>query len=131
MSKIAGTLYESMFKVEAMKRGLHVSETVGDYLPYDCIVDNDKSLIKVQVKGTASMRSRTGFGITTGMGGVKQRYCANAFDVLAALCIGNGAAHWYIIPREKLGTNLTIKLYPNATSKGKWEIYRHSWDLVC
>lgn len=133
VQKRAGTLYESMFKVEAMKRGLHICEAEGDYLPYDCILDNGTKLFKVQVKGTASKQSRTGYNITTGMGrttGEKSRYGAKDFDILAALVVGDGATHWYVIPRKKLGNNLTIKLYPNATSKGKWEIYRHSWDLV-
>lgn len=132
--KRAGTLYESMFKVEAMKRGLHVSEAEGDYLPYDCIVDNGKKLFKVQVKGTASKRSNTGYSITTGMGAKtseKHRYGDSAFDILAALVVGDGNQHWYLIPRDKLGKNLTIKLYPTAMSRGRWEVYRHSWDLIC
>lgn len=134
VQKRAGTLYESMFKVEAMKRGLHVSEAEGDYLPYDCIIDNGESLFKVQVKGTASKRSNTGYSITTGMGAKtseKSRYADKDFDILAALVVGDGATHWYIIPRNKLGRNLTIKLYPTAMSKGKWEVFRHSWDLIC
>ena len=132
--KRAGTLYESMFKVEAMKRNLHVSEAEGDYLPYDCIVDNGKKLFKVQVKGTKSKQSNTGYNITTGMGAKtseKHRYSDTAFDVLAALVVGDGATHWYLIPRDKLGKNLTIKLYPNGSSKGRWEKFRHSWDFIC
>jgi hypothetical protein len=133
-NKRAGTLYESMFKVEAMKRGLHVSETEGDYLPYDCIVDNGTNLFRIQVKGTASPRGKTGYSIGTAMGAKtseKNRYNDNDFDVLAALVVGDGATHWYLIPRDKLGKNLTIKLFPTGVSKGRWERYRHSWDLLC
>ena len=132
--KHAGTLYESMFKVEAMKRGLHVSEAEGDYLPYDVIIDNGRRLYKVQVKGTCSRRTRTGYNITTAMGSKtseKNRYGEKAYDILAALVLGDGESYWYIIPRDKIGRNLTIKLYPNPMSKAKWEKYRHGWDLIC
>lgn len=133
-AKQAGTLYESMFKVEILKRGMHVCEAEGDYLPYDVIVDNGTKLLKVQVKGTCSKRTKTGYNISTAMGAktsMKNHYADKAYDILAALVLGEGESYWYIIPKEKIGKNLTIKLYPNPTSKGRWEKYRHGWELIC
>ena len=136
MNKKAGTLYEQMFLVEALSRGLDVSVPVGDYSQYDAIVDSGGKLIRVQIKGTATERKdRNGaFSITCAMGSKasqKTRYSDSSYDVLAALVVSNGDRFWYIIPRTAVGSNLSIKLFPNPQSKGKWEKYRHGWDLIC
>lgn len=135
-NKRAGTLYEQMFVVEALSRGLDISVPVGDYSQYDAIIDNGSSLVRCQVKGTASERKdRSGaFSISCGMGNKtsqKSRYKDTAYDLLVALVLKGGDRFWYIIPRSAVGSNLTLKLFPNPTSQGKWEKYRHGWDLIC
>ena len=135
-NKKAGTIYEQMFIVECLAKGFDVSIPVGDYNQYDAIIDNGDSLLKVQIKGTASKRRdrKTGYSITTGMGSrtsVKKRYGKDDYDVLAALVISEGYHHWYIIPKDRVGNNLTLKLFPTPDSKAKWERYRHAWDLIC
>jgi len=136
-NKRAGTLYEQMFFCECLDRGLNISVPIGDYCQYDAIVDTGCKLIKIQVKGTASQRkdrSSSAYSITCGMGhrtSEKNRYKEGAYDILAALVIRGGCKYWYIIPKEKIGTNLSLKLFPNPTSRGKWEPYRHAWDLIC
>lgn len=133
-NKRAGSLYEQIFIYESLARGLDVLTTVGDYAQYDCVVDNGKKLHRVQVKGTACRQSKSGFGITVGMGSrssEKKRYALNAWDFLAAVVVKNGERFWYIIPRSAIKSRLTIKLYPNPDSKGIWEKYRHGWDLIC
>lgn len=134
INKRAGTLYESMFTTEALLRGLDVSETVGDYSQYDTIIDNGSKLFRVQVKGTQHRQKgrRLCFGINVSMGSGKQRkYIPNAFDVLAGLVISGGDKFWYIIPMEDIGASVTLKFYLSPTSSGKWEKYRHGWDLLC
>lgn len=132
-NKRAGTLYECMFISEALSHGLDVSTTVGDYSQYDCIIDNNGKLQRVQIKGT-QYKGRGGFNITTAMGAKtseKNPYSKDAFDILAALVISGGEKFWYIIPKDKIGGLLSIKLFPTPSSKGKWEKYRHGWNLIC
>ena len=134
--KKQGTTYEVAFKLEALYHGLDVCPTEGDYLPYDMIVDNGKTLYRVQVKGTSYRQKtkKTEYMVTTAMGAKasqKNRYAENAYDILAA-CVDTGNARiWYLIPKQEIGTRLSIKLFPNPTSKGQWEKYRHGWDLIC
>ena len=135
-NKRAGTYFEQLFICECLSKGLDVSVPIGDYNQYDAIIDTGKKLLRVQVKGTASKRRdrRNGYSITTGMGAKaseKKRYQQNAYDLLAALVISDGYQHWYIIPRDHVGTNLSIKLFPSPNSKARWEKYRHGWDLIC
>lgn len=135
-NKQAGCLYEQMFVVEALSRGFDISMPVGDYSQYDAIIDNGGKLIRVQIKGTASERKdrAKAYSITCGMGAKtskKIRYTDDAYDILAALVLKDGDRFWYIIPRKEVGTNLTLKLFPNPTSQGRWEKFRHGWDLIC
>ena len=134
--KKIGTTYEVAFKLEALDRGLDVCPAEGDYLPYDLIVDNGTSLFRVQVKGTAAkQKKRTCTDmVCTAMGtkaSQKSRYAENAYDILAC-CVDTGSARiWYIIPKKEIGSRVSIKLFPNPTSKGQWEKFRHGWDLIC
>ena len=134
VNKKAGTLYETIFITESLMRGLDVSTTIGDYSQYDCIIDNGNKLFRIQVKGTRSRQSKTGFKIVVAMGArksEKNKYADDAYDMLAALVVKDGERHWYIIPKADIGDIMSLKLFPNPTSKGKWEKYRHAWDLIC
>lgn len=134
--KKLGTLYEAAFKYEALNRGLDVCSAEGDYLPYDCVVDNGKKLFRIQVKGTSYKQpnKKTEYMVTTAMGAAtskKTHYAKDAYDILVC-CVDTGNERfWYLIPKDKIGTRLSIKLFPNPTSKGQWEKYRHGWDLIC
>jgi hypothetical protein len=134
--KKIGTMYEALFKAEALKHGLDISPSEGDYMPYDCIIDNGKKLLRVQIKGTSfRQRGKTNaYMVTTAMGAKtsqKTHYAENAYDILAC-CVNTGdATYWYIIPKNKIGKRLSINLFPNPSSKGQWEKYRHGWNLIC
>tara|TARA_B100000212_G_C27262216_1_gene485038 strand:- start:17 stop:436 length:420 start_codon:yes stop_codon:yes gene_type:complete len=135
-AKQYGTLYEQRFIAEALKRGLHVSEAKGDYMPYDLVVDSGKKLYRIQVKGTQH-KQKPGtceYAVTTAMGAKtskKTQYPKDSYDLLA-ICVDTGDARiWYLIPKDKIGNRLSVKLFPNPTSKGQWEKYRHGWDLIC
>ncbi len=132
-NKRAGTLYEQMFATEALIRGLDVSNTIGDYSPYDCIVDNGKKLMRIQVKGTQA-RQQSGFKVTVAKGnslGQKVARGPNCFDFMAAVVMTGGDAHWYIVPEAKISSQMTVKFFVNPNSKGKFEKYKHGWDLIC
>lgn len=133
INKKAGTLYETLFIAESLSNGLDVSTTVGDYSQYDCIVDNGSKLHRVQIKGT-QYKQASGYSVKIAMGTKRSKkniYAEDAFDFLAALVISKGVKYWYIIPKEIIGNCISIKLYPNPTSKAKYEKFRHAWDLIC
>lgn len=134
--KKLGTMYEAYFKAEALKHGLDVSPSEGDYMPYDCIVDNGKKLYRVQIKGTSfKQKGKTcAYMVTTAMGSKsskKTAYPDDAYDILACCVNTEDARVWYIIPKKKIGRRVSINLFPNPSSKGMWEKYRHGWDLIC
>lgn len=132
-NKQYGSLYEAMFIVEALKRNLHVCDPRGDYLPYDFVVDNGKRLLKIQVKGTKTA-SESGFKVTTAKGnstGKKTPHDKGAYDFLVAVVLTDGNTHWYIIPESEVRNQMAVKFYINPTSTGKFEKYKHGWDLIC
>lgn len=132
-NKRMGTLYEQMFTTEALKRGLDISNTVGDYSPYDFIIDNGRKLIRIQVKGTQAPQ-KSGYKITVAKGNSMNEKVArdpDSFDFIAAVVMAEGDAHWYIIPEDEIGAKLSIKLFVNPKSKAKYEKFKHGWDLIC
>jgi len=132
-NKRAGSLYEQMFITEAMFRGIDISTTIGDYSPYDCIIDNGKKLLRIQVKGTASPQ-RSGYKVTVAKGnsmGQKIPRGPNCFDYLAAVVMTGADSHWYIVPESKIANQMSVKFFPSPLSKAKFEKYKHGWDLIC
>lgn len=132
-NKRAGTIYEQMFATEALIRGLDVSNTLGDYSPYDCIVDNGKRLLRIQVKGTSSQQV-SGYKVTVAKGNSKRQKIPrgpDCFDYLAAVVMAGGDTHWYIVPESEIANQMTVKFFPNPLSKAKFEKYKHGWDLIC
>lgn len=51
-SNYIGCYGELLFFSECIKRGYSISKPVLDSSPYDCIVDNNESLFKVQIKSS-------------------------------------------------------------------------------
>ena len=133
MNKIAGTLYEILFKAEALQRGCHVATPEGDYLPYDLILDNGKRLHRIQVKGTTA-KQQSGYKAIVGKGNSKRGkvpFAPNSFDFLALLVMESGSKHWYIIPQSELNGRLSVKVFANPLSKGRYEKFKHGWELIC
>ena len=51
-AKRQGTIAEQLFATQAMRRGFGVSMPIGDFLPYDIILDSNGILFRIQVKST-------------------------------------------------------------------------------
>ena len=133
INKKAGTLYEQIFICEALQKGLNVSVPIGDYLPYDLVIDNGKKLQRIQVKGTSHKQS-SGYKVTIGKGNSLSRKKVrdkDSFDILAIVVMENGNRHWYLIPERSIGNIISLKVFPNPESKGKYEKYKHGWNLIC
>lgn len=122
---------EQKFITQALLEGLDVSTPVGDYKPYDFIVQNGDGLLhKVQVKGTGTLATKavkTYYKVITAKGSSpKQIYDQREVDMFACLA----GETWYIIPIKALKKRKTINLYPHRPNvDGIYEEYKERWGL--
>lgn len=128
-NKSIGTYYEALFIAEALKRELEVCDTVGDSLPYDCVIVDKGKSIRVQVKGTNGYKNGKDkvyrFLSTRGPNKVRNI----EFDVLAGYCAHKHGTSWYIIPLDAMA-HKSVKVYPDSpTSRGMYEKYREAWSF--
>ena len=141
-AKEAGTLYEQVFIVEALRRGLQPHLPIGDYLPHDLVVYGSGSVCyRVQVKGTSceakevrthhpSMRGR--FRVTAASGRNKKIVDCSEIDILAAYIAPWDL--WYIIPCENI-KSMCVWLYPQPHVRkgkyktGQYETYKNDWSI--
>ena len=134
-TKRAGTIYEQIFIVRALREGFEPHLTIGDFLPHDIMVSNAAgTAFRVQVKGTANakaeQRSNPRYRITAGRArGSKAKVpldCSKV-DVLAAYI--EPVDTWYLVPCLKI-KSCSVWLYPTTEggSKGYYEQFRENWD---
>jgi hypothetical protein len=114
-SKTYGKIAELLFSAEALKRGMIVSAPIEENHPYDYIVDNGRTLFKVQIKsafssckpGRSSGRKHPSYEISLSRRvyknkelsdwvGADEKCISGDYDVLAFYIAPEGA--WYIIP---------------------------------
>jgi hypothetical protein len=58
-TKLKGDIAETRVTYELLRRGLFPSKPVGDRMPYDLIIDNGKSLLKIQIKSNFSETTKS------------------------------------------------------------------------
>ena len=124
-----GVVSEYQVALEASMRGLGVLHPIGNYHPYDLVLDVNGSLIKVQVKTLRSYKAdyrcatrksynnknRAGF----------EPYSPGDFDF--AICLRQEIG-LFIIPFYEF-TSVNNFCVPSS-GKGKNEKYRNAWHLL-
>ena len=128
--KRRGSQYEAAFMAQALKRGLDILESYGDYMPYDIVVQNTEGrFIRVQVKGTNSqIDKRPGYKIFAAGGNVNKVVLSpEKVDVLAAYVEPEDT--WYLIPVVKLNGNMSVYLNPNTKLNGRYEVWKEAWNV--
>lgn len=98
-----GDTAEVLFKLRALEKGLIPSTPYG-LRRYDFIIDNGKSLLKVQVKMANSI-SRGSFQFNISPNG--KGYTLEQVDVIA--CYLAPLDQWYIIPKSHVKASLRIR----------------------
>jgi len=129
-TKRRGSQYEAAFVVQALKRGLDILEPVGDYMPYDLMVQNvDKRIQRVQVKGTSSpIKGKPGYKVIAASGNAtKTPLSPDEVDVLAAYVEPEDV--WYVIPIRKLGGGVSVYLNPHSKVNGRYEVWKEAWNV--
>ena len=131
-SKRQGSYYESLFRTACLKRGLAVSVPDGDHLPYDLIVEGERGLRRVQVKGTTHKEPRGGgYKLVVAHGQGKISYGAGSFDFLGAYADAPDVRCWYVVPLPAIGAAKGLKFYPHVpASRGKYERYKNAFHLL-
>lgn len=130
-SRKQGILSELEFVVEAKKRGLKVSQPIGDEI-YDFIIDNGQARHLVQVKSCSVSQKierefHLSYYVRMSYGNDKKKiYTKEDIDFFAVHLSDEN--YWFIIPVENvLCTKITIS--PD-NRKNKFFIYKESWDLL-
>ena len=130
-SKRHGTVYEIAFRLEAIRRGLDVYPSEGDYSVVDCVVLGPSGRAhRVQVKGTggsASDGSKNKYRITAGRGTAKEPLRATEVDVLA--CYISPKDTWYLIPMSVAHGRKSFAFWVSEGSTSQWEQYRNEWGI--
>jgi hypothetical protein len=122
-AKKQGAIAEQLFATQAMRRGFGVSLPLGDYLPYDVILDNDGILFRVQVKST-TFKEYEAYHFKIGNGQKsKELYSADDLDVFALNIFGS--RDFFIIPHQHVGMHKSIRCNMN----GKYGDYYNNWNV--
>lgn len=120
LDSMTGDVGEAAFLLEALSRGFVVSKPFGSAVGYDFILDNGKSLFKVQVKAANKAKSnRHQKNIASG-------FCIRSegivkFNILILYKINT--KDFYIIPSRKTKAG-TIRV----GSKSKLDCYKNNWS---
>jgi hypothetical protein len=122
-AKKQGAIAEQMFATQAMRRGFGVSLPLGDYLPYDVILDNDGILFRIQVKST-TFKEYEAYHFKIGNGQKsKELYSADDLDVFALNIFGS--RDFFIIPHQHIGMHKSVRCNIN----GKYGEYYNNWNV--
>jgi hypothetical protein len=131
--KQKGELAELVFILKASSMGLAVCKPYGDSLPFDFVVMAGGRWLRIQVKSTFTSK-RCGHTIHVGRRGKgwwHRPYAADKIDFFAAYVVAYNA--WYIVPVSAIGTNVSIRVYPDGSKKrdgGRFEQFREAWHFI-
>jgi hypothetical protein len=125
--KERGEWAELYFMMLAAGQGMKVSKPFGESGKYDVGVENQKRVLRVQVKSTIYTRRNGGYSLNV-MGPQRKKYEPGTVDFFAILLIP--IDDWYIIPFEVMGRkNCSIHFTPRS-ERQKYGEYREAWHLL-
>lgn len=110
-----GTYAEYLFATECIKRGFRISFPLMDSSPYDCVLDYQGELIKIQIKSTEKKPLVNRNSVNAPLNNAKSKYTLEVVDYFAVYSTYfNG---FFIFPNS--GNMQSIRL----SLKGKNKIY--------
>jgi len=116
-----GCFAEYLFCAECTKRGFVVSMPILDSSVYDCVVDHNDNLYKVQVKATAKKPLGGRNSVNIPLNNSKSLYTKNKVDFFAVYSIHFDG--FFVFPNT--GNMQSIRL----STKGKNKIYFNNFEL--
>ncbi len=124
--KSQGEETELRFMLLSYEKGFIVSKPFGDNAKYDIILDNGKTLERIQIKSTSRMDTSSGANcysclVSHGRDS-KKKYTKYDIDSIVIYVIPENV--WYKIPIEEI-KGKSVKLYPHRIpNKESYEKYR-------
>jgi len=128
-SKARGEWAELYFMMLAAGQGMKVSKPFGESGKYDVGVDNQKKVLRVQVKSTTyAVRDNEYSFHLMGVHPERQKYPPGTVDFFAILLIPIDA--WYIVPFELvIATTRSLHFSPKSRRQ-KYGEYWEAWHLL-
>jgi hypothetical protein len=127
-SKERGEWAELYFMMMVAGQGMKVSRPFGESGKYDVGVENQKRVLRVQVKSiTYTARENTYHLKLMGVDPERRRYPAGTVDFFAILLIPVDV--WYILPPEILTTIRSLSFSP-CSKLQKYGEYWEAWHLL-
>lgn len=131
MSKKQGELNQLRFLLKCYEKGFQVSLPYGDSAKYDCVVDGNGKLYRVQIKSTSyqdkSRRQDRYKIIASGGCDAKKPYTKDDIDILAVYIVPHNT--WYLVPVERLEAHISTYFAPQREGKGKYEPFKEGWEI--
>lgn len=126
-----GEARELLFHLQAIEYGFSISTPLLTE-SYDCILDNGKQLLKVQIKTSTQINSGKGrkdkwyvVNLKRGTGAI-HAYAANEVDIFAVYIVPEKT--WFFIPRDYVDGLKRINLA--VTSKGsRYYPFMGNWEI--
>ncbi len=127
--KERGEWAELYFMMMAAGQGMKVSKPFGESGKYDVGVENQKRVLRVQVKSIAYTERDDEYSLNLmGMDPERQKYPAGTVDFFAVLLIPIDV--WYIVPLEIIiGTTRSLHFSPRSRRQ-KYGEYWEAWHLL-
>lgn len=133
MSKSTGDIGELAFILKAKIHGLITLTPFSSITPYDVMIDNGRTSLKIQVKTTKMIGIQNGkrradtYKINVGHGKKStETYCDSPIDFFAIYILP--IDKFFIIPKEEIKVK-TIHLFPEKNSH-RFTKYLEQWDLL-
>jgi hypothetical protein len=128
-SKERGEWAELYFMMMAAGQGMKVSKPFGESGKYDVGVENQKRVLRVQVKSTIHTERKNEYNLNLmGMDPERQKYPPGTLDFFAILLIPVDV--WYIVPFELIiATTRSLHFIP-SNRRQKYGAYREAWELL-
>jgi hypothetical protein len=127
--KERGEWAELYFMMLAAGQGMKVSKPFGESGKYDVGVENQKRVLRVQVKSTIYSERDNEYSFNLmGMDPERQKYPPGTLDFFAILLIPVDI--WYIVPFERIiATTRSLHFSPRS-KRQKYGEYCEAWHLL-
>ena len=129
-TKRTGEFSEAAFLLKAVSLGLRVTKPWGDSERYDFVIHNGQQFLRVQIKGTRTLRAgayETRATYTVGKG--RAVYTSDDIDFLVAHIIPLNV--FYVLPVDACQPSPMLRFYPHRHSRSmRLEPYREAWNLL-
>jgi hypothetical protein len=127
--KERGEWAELYFMMMAAGQGMKVSKPFGESGKYDVGVENQKRVLRVQVKSVTYTERSNEYSLNLmGIDPERQKYPSGTVDFFAILLIPVDV--WYIAPSELIiATTRSLHFSPRS-KRQKYGEYREAWHLL-